>query len=123
MEAMSPEGTNPESEEKGAGNKSENRREKIHVEGGKESLEKVRKGERICPFWVHESVIDIWRPQKEKEEVNFCMATHRMTCLKDYRNYDNCEYYLQFKKSDEENTPPSINHPRYGVKPLPEDAY
>ena len=97
-------------------------REQIKV-AGKKSLEELRVRERICPFWIHETVIDIWRPQKEKEPVNMCMATQRMVCLRDYKNYDNCEYYLQFKKGDEENVLPSMNAPRYPVSLHPEDVY
>lgn len=100
----------------------DNTREKIHVKRGK-SLEEMRRRERICPFWIHETVVDVWKPSEEQKVVNFCHATHRMVCLRDYKNYDNCEYYLQFKKSDAENTPLSINRTRYPVNPLPEHAY
>jgi len=87
-------------------------REKIKG-SGKKSLEELRKRERLCPYWVKETVIDVWHPEKTKKEVSMCMATGRNICLRDYKNYNNCEYYLQFKKSEAENTGLGMTMPRY----------
>ena len=98
-------------------------RGRASTEGGKKSIEEVRIGERMCPFWVHEAVIDVWRAKGEKEAVNFCMATGKMICLRDYKNYDNCEYYIQFKKGKEDNVPASVHHVRFPMNPMEEDRY
>ena len=100
----------------------EKKREKIKVDERK-SLQEMTKRERICPLWISEAVVDIWHPDKVKKEVTMCVATQRMVCLRDYRHHENCEYYLQYIKSDRENTPLGSNTPRYPVSLLPEDLY
>jgi len=82
---------------------------------GKRSLEDIRKEDRFCPYWIHESIVEVWRAEPVERKVTHCMATGRNICLRDYKNYSNCEYYRQFKKSDEENYLLGMTSPRYPV--------
>jgi len=100
----------------------ENTRDKIKLEKGK-SIAEMSRSEKICPLWVKETVIDIWHPDKEKKELNFCLATHRMICLRDIKHFENCEYFLQYNKSDAENTPLGGTTARYPITLKPEDLY
>ena len=103
---------NGESDEK----KGEKRRKREKIKTtGKKSLEETRKEGRFCPFWVKESIIEVWRSVPTREKVTHCLATGRNICLKDYKNYSNCEYYQQFKKGDEENRLEGMTMPRYPV--------
>ena len=74
-----------------------------------------KKKERMCPYWVTASVEEIYRPEPREVFVTHCMATGRMICPKDPYNYSTCKYYIQFKKSREENVADSTTMPRFPI--------
>lgn len=73
------------------------------------------KKKKVCPFWITETVVSRDLPEAKTVEVSHCLATGRNRCLRDIHRFNNCEFYLEFRKSREEATPGDRQMPRWPV--------
>jgi len=63
----------------------------------------IKKEREKCPFFIEDC---------KRGPVQMCEVTGRTYCVRDIHNYTLCEYYQQYRKSLEANTPKSASMAR-----------